>query len=148
FSCIYECECSIALKSIFVRFWPIVSSNLWMFIKGGPMVGKTQLRRIVFAVALCLCVSISAIAQQANGTITGTVKDASGAVIPGVSVTLSSVGLVGGNQVSVTDERGVYRFIRLVPSTYSLKGELPGFRPAAASNVIVNADVTVRVDLT
>src|SRR5207249_4639160 len=99
-------------------------------------------------VVMFLCVSMTAMAQQANGTITGTVQDVSGAVIPGVTVTLSSVGLIGGNQTSVSDERGVYRFNRLVPSTYSVKGELPGFRSAVASGVIVNADVTVRADLT
>jgi hypothetical protein len=102
----------------------------------------------ILAVLLCCWALQPALAQQANGTITGTVQDGTGAVIPGVTVTLSSVGLVGGNQTAITDERGVYRFTRLVPSTYSVKGELPGFRPAALNGIIVNADVTVRADLT
>src|SRR6266568_2135705 len=100
------------------------------------MGGKTQLQWFGLVVALLLCTSIAAIAQQANGTISGTVQDVSGAVIPGVTVTLSSVGLIGGNQTSVSDERGIYRFIRLVPSTYSVKGELPGFRTAAVNGIV------------
>src|SRR5213595_2019001 len=108
------------------------------------MGGKAQLQGIAFVVALLFLTSMTAMAQQANGTISGTVQDVSGAVIPGVTVTLSSVGLIGGNQISVSDERGIYRFIRLVPSTYSIKGELPGFRAAVVNGIIVNADVTVR----
>src|SRR2546425_7134575 len=108
-------------------------------MKRRSMGGRAELQRIIFVVTLLLCTSMTAMAQQANGTISGTVQDVSGAVIPGVAVTLSSVGLIGGNQTSVSDERGVYRFTRLVPSTYSVKGELPGFRSAVASGIIVNA---------
>src|SRR5436190_10669276 len=91
------------------------------------MGGKTQLQRIGFVVALLLCTSITARAQQANGTISGTVQDVSGGVIPGVTVTLSSVGLIGGNQTSVSDERGVYRFTRLVQARTASKGNCPDF---------------------
>src|SRR5690242_16468263 len=91
--------------------------------EGGTMRGILRMRLAILAVLLCCCVLEPALAQQANGTITGTIQDGTGAVIPGVTVTLSSVGLVGGNQTAISDERGVYRFTRLVPSTYSVKGE-------------------------
>jgi len=86
-------------------------------------------------------------AQLSTGSIAGTVKDSTGAVIPGVSVTLSSPGVIGGNQQVVSSERGTYEFTRLVPGTYSVKAELTGFRPAALQNLAVNADFTVRADL-
>src|SRR5438034_11381008 len=88
------------------------------------------------------------LAQQATGTIAGTIQDTSGAVIPGVGVTLSSPGIIGGNQSAVTSEGGTYRFTRLVPGTYSVRAELTGFRSAERGGIIVNADVTVRTDLT
>lgn len=97
---------------------------------------------------LFLLMSNLAGAQQATGTIAGTIQDASGAVIPGVTVTLSSPGIIGGNQTAITNEQGAYRFTRLVPGAYGIKAELTGFRVAERQNVVVNADVTVRGDLT
>ena len=67
--------------------------------------------------------------------------------MPGATVSLSNVqGSVGGNQQSVTDERGNYQFLRLVPGTYVVKAELAGFRPLEQRNIVVNADVTARAD--
>src|SRR5262245_4051361 len=105
-------------------------------------------RRIGFLLLVVLCVAAPSLAQLSTGSISGTVKDVSGAVIPGVTVTLSSPGVIGGNQDTITNESGRYQFTRLVPNKYSVKAELSGFRPSALDNVTVNADVTVRVDLT
>ena len=105
-------------------------------------------RRISLLAVLVIVMSIPAFAQFATGTIAGTVKDASGAVIPGVSVTLSNPGVIGGNQQVITNEQGRYQFTRLVPGTYGVKAELTGFRPAALDNLNVAADFTVRGDMT
>lgn len=106
-----------------------------------------DVRRSLFLTLLFLSLSLPALAQLSTGTISGTVQDASGAVIPGVTVTLSSPGVIGGNQQAITSERGTYQFVRLVPGTYSIKAELAGFRSAVHENLTVNADVTVRADL-
>jgi len=100
----------------------------------------------IFAV-LFVCISMPAFAQLSTGSIAGTVKDPTGAVIPGVTVTLSNPGVIGGNQQTISSERGTYEFTRLVPGSYSVKAELTGFRPAALNNLNVQADVTVRADL-
>ncbi|MBI3402488.1 MAG: TonB-dependent receptor [Acidobacteria bacterium] len=85
---------------------------------------------------------------QGVGAIGGTISDASGAVLPGATVTLSNpLGSIGGNQEAVSDERGAFQFIRLVPGTYSVKVSLQGFRPAVQENIVVNADVTARADV-
>jgi hypothetical protein len=99
-------------------------------------------------VALALgCCAASAMAQGFGG-IGGTITDASGAVLPGVNVSLSSAARTSGsNQSAITDERGTYQFLRLVPGTYIVKGELQGFRPAEQRNIVVNADQTSRADL-
>jgi hypothetical protein len=87
-------------------------------------------------------------AAQGVGAINGTITDTSDAVLPGVSVSLSSSqGTLGANQQTTTDERGAYQFLRLVPGTYIVKAELQGFGPAEQQNIVVNADGTSRADL-
>ena len=63
----------------------------------------------------------------AQGTLTGTVKDASGAVLPGVTVEATSPAIQGGVRTVVTDGAGIYRVVELSPGTYSLSFTLPGF---------------------
>ena len=103
-------------------------------------------RGAVLGVLLWAFCAISASAQGV-GAISGTVTDNSDAVMPGVSVALSSSqGTIGANQQTATDERGAYQFLRLVPGSYVVKAELQGFRPAELRNIIVNADGTARAD--
>ena len=68
-------------------------------------------------------------------------------MLPGATVTLSNPGTIGGNQETLTDGRGAFQFLRLVPGTYSVKAELAGFRTSVLGNIVVNADVMVRADL-
>jgi hypothetical protein len=63
----------------------------------------------------------------AQGTLTGTVRDASGAILPGVTVEASSPALTEKVRSVVSDGAGVYRIIDLLPGTYSLTFTLPGF---------------------
>ena len=84
---------------------------------------------------------------QGVGEIGGSVLDASGLVLPGVTVTLSSAGVIGGNQETITDARGTYQFTRLVPGTYTVTATLAGFRTTVQEGIVVNADVTARADL-
>ena len=78
---------------------------------------------VVFAASLTFGASAWA---QGVGGIGGTVMDSSGAVLPGVTVTLSSAqgGTLGGNQEVVSDERGNYQFVRVVPGTYVVRGQM------------------------
>jgi hypothetical protein len=111
------------------------------------MSAKDFVGRSMVALVFWACSTLPAMAQGV-GAIGGTIADASGAVLPGVTVTLSNPqGSVGGNQTAVTDERGAFQFLRLVPGSYSVTADLQGFRRAAQENVVVNADVTARVDL-
>ena len=84
---------------------------------------------------------------QGVGSIGGTVSDTSGAVLPGVTVTLTlDGGGVGSGQTSVTNEQGAYQFTRLVPGTYSVRAELQGFRSVDQRNISVNSDQVSRAD--
>ncbi|HEV3218098.1 MAG TPA: carboxypeptidase regulatory-like domain-containing protein [Vicinamibacterales bacterium] len=106
-------------------------------------VSTAVLATVLFAVAAAPATA------QGVGAIGGTVMDGSGAVLPGATVTLTSAqGTVGGNQETVSDARGAYQFLRLVPGGYSVKATMQGFRPVEQRNISVNADNTARADLT
>lgn len=85
-------------------------------------------------------------AQVQTGSIAGTVSDTSGAVLPGVSVTLSGDRLIGGPQTQVTDTSGTYRFDRLAPGAYTVKFELQGFRPVERPDIRVSASFVATIN--
>jgi hypothetical protein len=85
--------------------------------------------------------------QIATGTITGTVTDSTGAVLPGVTVSLSGDQLIGGLQSQVTDVKGVFRFDRLPPGSYDLKFEIQGFKTVQRTGVRISAGFTATVDV-
>jgi len=96
-----------------------------------------SLRRL--GVLVCLLFSVTAHAQVQTGSITGAVTDTSGAVLPGVNVTISSDRLIGGDQTYTTDATGTYRFDRLPPGDYRVKFELQGFKTVDQAGVRINA---------
>jgi hypothetical protein len=107
-----------------------------------------NIRRVVLAVAAAAAVlfgGTEARAQVQTGSITGIVSDTSGAVLPGVNVTLSGDRLIGGPQTAVTDASGAYRFDRLVPGDYNLKFELQGFKTVERPDVRINASFVATI---
>lgn len=98
------------------------------------------------AVGLVIWASVAA-AQIQTGTITGAVTDEQSAVLPGVTVTLTSTALIRPQTV-VTNERGVYSFIALPPGMYQLRFELQGFAPVERSAIPVRVAVVTTVDQT
>ena len=104
-------------------------------------------RRICALVVLLAAGGAPSAMAQGVGSIGGTVADASGAVLPGVTVTLRlDNGGVGSGLTAVTNEQGAYQLTRLVPGIYSVRAELQGFRPVDQRNVTVNSDQVSRVD--
>ena len=87
------------------------------------------MRRVLVALscfATLLTAAGPALAQRTTGSIIGHVTDDSGAVLPGVTVTLKGDTIVGA-QTSVANEQGFYRFAALPPGTYALTYSLQGF---------------------
>ena len=86
------------------------------------------MRRGLFAGLLIalVCLATPTYAQRTTGTIIGSVTDESGAVLPGVTVTLSGVA-AQGKPVDATGPTGAYRFPSLAPGTYTLTFALAGF---------------------
>ena len=83
------------------------------------------------AVVLACTVLLPALAF-AQASITGTVKDATGALLPGVTVEASSPALIEKVRSVVTDGAGQYRIVDLRPGTYSVTFTLPGFNTVQA----------------
>jgi hypothetical protein len=81
----------------------------------------------ILSTLLALLVCGSAAAQDARGTIAGTVRDTSKAIVPGASVTVTNVAM-GTTVSAVTNDEGVFEAPYLIPGTYEVSVELPGFR--------------------
>ena len=81
----------------------------------------------------------------AQGTLTGTVRDESGAVLPGVTVEASSPALIEKVRSGVTDGAGQYRITTLNPGTYSLTFRLTGFNVVKRDGIELSGTATVTI---
>ena len=88
---------------------------------------------------------VGALAQDA-ATIAGTVRDASGAVLPGVTVEAASSALIEKVRSVATDGSGQYSIVALPPGTYSLTFTLPGFSTVRQENIQLTAAVTASIN--
>ena len=113
------------------------------------------LRWNTLLIALVACTWLQAYpeARQAvdttTGAISGKVTDASGAVLPGVTITLSSEAVIGnrGTRATQTGGDGLYRFPALSPGDYSLLFSLEGFSPISREGIHVGVAFTATVNI-
>jgi hypothetical protein len=98
-------------------------------------------------VATCLALTLpSAAGAQVLGTVAGNVKDASGAVLPGVTVEASSPALIEKVRTAVSDGNGQYQIVNLPPGVYSVTFTLPGFATVKRDALDVSVNFTSTVD--
>ncbi len=110
-----------------------------------------RMLRLSVALALAFAATASwAFAQgggaSQTGTIQGRATDPSGAVLPGVTVTVSSPSLIGGAQSQVTNEQGNYRFPAVAPGTYAVQFELVGFNTLRREGIVITLGFTANVN--
>ena len=105
-----------------------------------------KVRVRLFLVSLALAAATSVNAQVQTGSILVKAVDEQGAVVPGVTVTISSPVLVSGSVTGVTDAGGTYRFPSLVPGTYEVKLELSGFKTVVRQGIAVLVGQTTPID--
>ncbi|HEU4686801.1 MAG TPA: carboxypeptidase-like regulatory domain-containing protein, partial [Vicinamibacterales bacterium] len=82
---------------------------------------------------------------SAQGTLTGTVRDQSGGVLPGVTVDASSPALIEKVRTAVTDDTGQYRITGLNPGTYSLTFRLTGFTIIRREGIELSGTATLTI---
>ena len=99
--------------------------------------------RLLAAVLLVVLLPAAAFAQAA---ITGVVKDASGLVLPGVTVEAASPVLIEKVRTVVTDDTGQYRIVDLRPGTYSVTFSLSGFSTVKREGVELSGDFVATVN--
>jgi hypothetical protein len=106
--------------------------------------------RLVRACGALACVALFPALAHAQATLSGVVRDASGAVLPGVTVEASSPALIEKVRTTVTDDTGQYRLTELRPGVYQLTFTLSGFNTVRRPDVAVSgaAVITISVDMT
>jgi len=107
------------------------------------MSSRQLLRTSLTATIWMLAASGSALAQSA---ISGVIKDASGAVLPGVTVTASSPALIERSKTTVSDGSGQYRIVDLRPGIYEVTFELTGFQTVKREGVAIEANFTATLN--
>ncbi len=104
-------------------------------------------RNVWLGVCLALgCLLALPTAARAQSSIAGTVKDTSGAVLPGVTVEVSSPALIEKTKAATTDGGGAYRIIGLRPGMYTVKFTLTGFATVERAAFQLLSDFNARID--
>ena len=93
----------------------------------------------LFASALC--------AQTFYGSMVGTVTDATGAGIPGATMTATNLGTTETHKME-TNAEGLYQFVNLIPGQYRVEAEKAGFKRFSREPITVEVQSTVRIDVT
>src|SRR5439155_2681703 len=114
-----------------------------VFLEGAGMTRMV----VTAALLLSLVLSLNALSRSTNATVGGTVQDASGAFIPGVTITATNNG-TGIVTTVVSNGAGAYQFASLQPGTYDIKADLPGFQPAVAKDFLLGGAQQARFNFT
>src|ERR1041384_3176996 len=100
---------------------------------------------IAVGMLLILLSSANGFTQTSNATLGGTVSDASGALIPGVSITATNT-QTGIVTTVISNETGAYQFASLQTGTYKVTAELTVFQTQTYNNVVLGVSQQVRLN--
>src|SRR5262249_5417622 len=101
---------------------------------------------VLGAVLALMLVGVAASAQTASATLSGTVRDETGAVVVGASVTLRNP-LTGASRSVRTDDEGRYSLTNIEPGEYELRAERSGFKTDVQSGVLLAVGGTTVVEI-
>ena len=102
-------------------------------------------RSHVWQIAAAFALAMTAHGQTSRGTVSGTILDASGAVVAGARVVLTGAE-TGARRSALSNEAGIYRFDAVDLGMYELGVTHPGFRPFLSSGVNVEANRVTMFD--
>lgn len=94
-------------------------------------------KSLVVGLLAAATVILLPLAAWAQGSIAGSVKDPSGAMLPGVTIEASSPALIEKTRTAVSDGSGNYRIVDLPPGTYSVSFTLTGFKTVRREGVLI-----------
>src|SRR5262249_4180277 len=117
--------------------------------ESGVGIMKLTIKKLGLMVGVLLaamCFLVPAMAQELRGRITGRVSDASGAVIPGATVTVRDVARAT-TSTFITNEDGLFDAPYLLTGTYQVTVELAGFKKSVQDNVAVAINETRALDI-
>ena len=115
--------------------------------RSSKVFGSRQWTCRLLVLLLALGAATTAWAQGERGVIAGTVADAQGGVLPGVSITVRNVD-TGFTQTDVTSGEGQYRFGAVPLGRYELKAELAGFTTATVTNLTISINTQLQQNVT
>src|SRR5438132_3329006 len=103
--------------------------------------------RCVWCILSIVVLSVLPALAQTQASISGVIHDPTGAVIPGVTVTVTNPA-TNFVRAAISNETGVYNFPVLQPGIYNIKVELPGFRTIEQNDVELQIQQSARIDFT
>ena len=105
-------------------------------------------RHLTFVLVWLGAIFVASIAHgQITGTITGTVVDQTGAVVPGATVTAASPNLLRSDVFSVANQQGRYRLVGLTAGVYELSVQMDGFAPKRLTEIRLGLNETKEVKI-
>lgn len=125
-----------------------VEMNLHRGCESSRLFWHGRLRSVLVALgalcAFCVLLSPPVFAQGGNGSVTGVVRDASGAVVPGASVSITNTA-TGVKTTTKTDKEGLYTFPYVQPGVYNVAVSASGFQTMKKPGVTVNVTEQVQI---
>src|SRR5438128_362196 len=102
------------------------------------------MKSIVLAFLLMCSLTMTALGQVTTGSLSGTVSDPSGAIVPGATVTLVN-NATGAERSAISNSTGTFDFQALQPGTYTISVDARGFRHAVARDIVVSVASSAQV---
>ena len=115
--------------------------------EGRVLVKPASIAFFIFLILTFVAHSSTTVSAQVGGSLTGTVKDPSGGVVPGVSVTATNT-VLGTMFTDRTDGRGCTRFPKLPVGRYDVTFQIDGFKPQKRTGIDVDADSALQINVT
>src|SRR5215468_4024810 len=103
------------------------------------------MRRALIGVYLCVCFAVQVFGQSSSARLSGTVNDATGAVLPGVEVTATNTA-TGVVTTALSNDAGAYNFASLLPGTYTISATLPSFQTQSFKDVQLGNAAQLRLN--
>ena len=127
-----------------LRYGVIVSTALHTLIPQGEIM-RSRFRRFACPLVLLTVLVAGLLEAQTLGTVTGEVKDSSGAAVAGATITVTNTA-TNGVRIVTTNDDGLYTIPALVPGMYDVKAEKQGFKSTTRTGVELQVQQTARID--